>query len=866
MSQTLAKDSISLAEGLSRLSQKYHIKFAFDHAQLNQERVSWTDNQHSLESSLSQILEGKKYRFEIQDDVVLIIPNKSEIRKNIAITGTVVDEKSGEPLPNATVSLPTSGKYTITNQEGKFSFVNVPYDTSTIYVRYLGYDQHILNIQNDADQTKMNVNMKASSSYLEDVVVTDHTYQVLEFGTDPSHITLDLKEFNSIANFGEPDVFRAVQLLPGISATNETSSGLIIRGGSPEQNLILFDGFTVYHLDHFFGIYSAFNSNVIKDVQLHKSGYGAKWGTRVSGVMDITGKSGNTRAVSGNIGVNLISANAMLEIPVSDKTFLLVAGRRAYTDIIQSDLYKKLFDHSQSNELRGTIIQEENFTDEPITSDFYFYDMNVKATHHFTDNDVIQLSYYQGKDDLNQSNTYLSQIDEDDFSLLERIQTQEHLEWGNYGSSLVYSRLWNNQWYSKVSFSASNFFRNQNFSQEYSFEYDSLGAGGIDEYSYLFRNENEISEFKISLDAEYKISDRHILDMGIFSVNSDVRYQNFYDATLEDSDLNIEDDGSVVGGFAQYTFQPDQKLLMKAGLRVSGYSLMPNAYWEPRFSLRYNLKPTFYLKMSYGKYYQYVVNVGGENPTLNAGDFWLMGGQDGVPVLESDHYVFGFNWNNRFFEIDGEAYYKSVDNLSNYIFASSLDNDDDGFLELFFQGQGKVYGVDFMLKKDLKYYTGWVSYTLSKNQNRFSDVNNGDWYASDYDERHELKFVNMVNFKKWELSATWIYGSGRPYSVNTSNSTDSTFFDFGVNVENPNSKRIPAYHKLDLGVSYLQKLHKGQLRLGLNLLNVYNRKNIKSINQFASISDDSNASDQSFSNQKVELLGFTPSIFVNYSF
>ncbi|MEO9802229.1 MAG: TonB-dependent receptor [Reichenbachiella sp.] len=859
-------DSVSLVEAIEFLSKKHNIKFAFDHSALQNGRALWPNDSLDLSNALEHLLDNHEYRYEVQDSVVLIIPDFEEVKRNMAVTGIVLDNETGEPLPNATVSLPGSGKYTITNNDGKFSFVNVPYDTSAILVQYLGYNIERLNMKDYADQNKLNIEMSASPEVLKDVMISELGYKVISVNSDPSHISLDLKEFNSITNFGEPDVFRSVQLLPGVSATNETSSGLIIRGGSPEQNLVLFDGFTVYHQDHFFGIYSAFNSNVIKDVQLYKSGYGARWGTRVSGVMDITGKAGNTHKLSGNLGVNLISANATIEVPVSKKTSVLFAARRAYTDIIQSSLYEKLFNHLQSNDLKGTLIQSENISNEPVKSDFYFYDLNAKVTHQVSDRDVVRVSYYQGKDNLKQSNSFFYEAEDAGFFLSEKIDTREHTNWGNKGGSVSYSRQWHDHFYSRALFSGSTFFRDQDYLQEYEFYYDSLGTEFSSESSFPFRNENLINEYSLGLDFEYKINDHHIIDGGLFSVFSQVRYQNFYDSSLEDTDLDIDESGNVKGIYGQYAYLPNSKLSLTGGFRATNYSLSSDLYFEPRLSMGYKLFPTFSLKASMGKYYQFIVNIASQDPTLNGGNFWLMGGVDEIPLLKSYHYVFGFNLNHHLFELDVEGFYKRTEGLTNYIFGTSTSGVDD--VELFSTGKGKTYGIDFMIKKSTGPYTGWVAYTLSNNLNKFAEINNNDWYSSDFDERHEIKWVNLLKKGNWEFSMTWIYGSGRPYSVNSQSdaAADSSYFDFAVNIDNPNTKRIPSYHKMDIGVSYLQKLKIGEFRYGLNLLNVYNRRNIKTIREYPISNVDDSSEGSSSVTQNVELLGFTPSIFINFSF
>lgn len=859
--QTVSIDSVSLVDVMDTLSKRHGVKFAYDHAALLRKRTVMPHDSLRVEEALKVILHEHDYHYEWQDSVVLIIPHPIEVIKGVTLTGVVVDTQTGEPLPHATVSIPASSIYTLTNQEGKFSFVHVPYDTSTVEIRYMGYAVKKFTPKAYANQEKIDVEMSVASEVLEDVMISESKYKMMSINPQPSHMSLDVKEFSAITNFGEPDVFRSVQLLPGVSATNETSSGLSIRGGDPEQNLILFDGFTVYHLDHFFGVYSAFNSNVIKDVQLYKSAYGARWGTRISGVVDITGKSGNLHKFSGNLGINLLGANATLEIPLAKKTSLLIGVRRAYTDIIQSDLYKKLFNHLSDNQLHGGLTPTSNQLDQPVRSDFYFYDFNTKITHQFDHSNTLQISYYQGKDNLSQRNGFFYEIKETDFNLSEQIDTKELTDWGNRGGSLVYARQWGKRLYTKAMFSGSSFFRNKNYEEQYTVKYDSLGAMNNDSFAYNYLNRNLISEYKASIDAKYKINDRHIFDVGWFSILNKVSYQSSYGS--ENIYLDIDEKAKLNGAYAQYSYIPNAKLTIQAGFRMTDYSPLNDSYFEPRISISYKVHPQVTCKAAAGKYHQFIVHVDSEDPTINNTGFWLVGGISEVPLMQSNHYVLGATFAHKWYTLDIEGYHKNSNGLTNYILAQSTSEAGNEFFDFFLTGSGQIYGIDLTLKKNIGIYTGWLAYTLSKNKNRFEYVNNNKLYPSSQDERHELKSINLLKLKQWELSATWIYGSGKPYQLSASQFENlNTDNPESINIQRPNPQRLPAYHKLDIGISYLFSFPKSQLRTGLNFLNVYDRKNIKSIKRYSFQA----TSDRNIPAQSVALLGFTPSVFINFSF
>ena len=256
---------------------------------------------------------------------------------------------------------------------------------------------------------------------------------------------------------GEVDIFRSLQLLPGVSGTNESSAGLFVRGGTPDQNLVLLDGMTVYKVDHFFGFFSAFNANAVKDVQLFKGGFPAKYGGRTSSVVDLTGKTGSFEKIKGSAGINFLSANAMVEIPFAKKFSLLLAGRRSYTDVIQSGLYKNITGNFLDNNQ-----QIGNLSFNELEPSFYFYDWNGKLSFRPSDKDMISLSVYNGKDFLDQSRTLLRVIDFGSSIPVRHVNIDiaEKTDWGNKAGSLKWSRQWNSKWYSNLLVAGSKYFSN----------------------------------------------------------------------------------------------------------------------------------------------------------------------------------------------------------------------------------------------------------------------------------------------------------------------------------------------------------------------------------------------------------------------
>lgn len=880
-------DSLSFLDAVKALELKHRVRFAFDHELLAHRQVIGWNGQEDLNTILDQMVAPLGFEYERSNNTILIIPVRENVRENITLNGVIVDESTGEALPNATVYLTGSGKYTVTNREGRFSFLDVPADTSIIEVRYLGYTPHKFMSRQLEENDDVQINLSNEPSVLEEILVSDKKENIFEVNAQASKTSVDIEEFKTMANYGEPDVFRSVQLLPGISATNETSSGLQIRGGAPEQNLVLFDGFTVYHLDHFFGIFSAFNSHVIKDVQLFKGGYGAEYGTRVSGVMDITGKSGNTHKPSGNIGVNLINSNAVLELPITKKMSLLVAGRRAYTDIIQSSLYRKLFNHVRVND--PSLISSQGETDEidEIEPKFYFYDVNTKLSYKINNNNLLNFSYYDGKDNLSLKDSddfFLREVFDDGnfFEQNERRNYDEKSNWGNRGAAFRYGRQWNKKFFSELKIVGSKFFRKQDLNQfsafSYSFSYDSVAfnpndsseflvrdtVSASDTFAYSFASDNLVKENSVTLSGEYKISDRNLLRLGLFNIRNHIKYRNLEDGSNTDN-LDINERGNVTGIYVQNTLDfNNHRSGLTAGMRLSRYSQNSKYYVEPRISVHHQVSDHINLKAALGRYYQFAVNTSINDPTGTQTSFWLLADDEGIPILKSNHYILGLTYSKQGFVLDVEGYFRNVDGLNNFTLNPFVDDD----TQTFFTGNGRGFGLELLAKKQFRNFHTWVAYTLSKTEDRFAGINNGNYFASDQDQRHELKWVNQLTLGKFDLSAVWVYGSGRPFSptdsVTFSSNNDGIDFALpGVNLLTKNSLRLPAYHRLDLSAAYNTSLGKSKLSFGVNIVNVYGRRNIRGY-RYGFGFDPTRG--EFISRKEILLLGFTPSIFLNISF
>ena len=744
----------------------------------------------------------------------------SSLTAQRTISGTIVGEDNQERLPFADIIIKGTNQGTSTNVDGYFSLIDVPEDSLTLEVLYVGYSTLAIPIEAGNTSIKnLKIQLK-SGLELNEVIVSAQSYKVLNASEGLSTVQLAPAQLALLPNVGEVDIFRSLQLLPGVSGSNESSSGLYVRGGTPDQNLVLLDGMTVYNVDHFFGFFSAFNADAVKDVQLYKGAFPAKYGGRLSSVVDLTGKTGNPNKLSGNAGINLLNARAGIQIPLFKKGSFSINARRSYTDIIQSGLYNKIFDVFTQTENPPDIDGLEINTIEP---DFYFFDLNSKLSFNPTEKDVVAFSFYSGADHLVEFNDVRIERGENPTILIE-LDVDEKSDWGNTGFSGKWSRQWNPKWYTNLLVANSRYF------SEYNRDLKIL-ATLVEQDSVVFNQniltveDNEVRDFTFRLDNEYQVNSKHKLEFGGLLTLAEVDYKFIRDDTL--TILDLEQEATYGALYLSDTWSPFSKLSINAGLRATYYDLSEEIYWAPRFSFQYNLTEKIKIKGGYGKHYQFVNRIVNENVTEGSRDFWLLADDDLVKVSSADHFIVGAAYETDGYVFDVEAYRKNLNNLAE--FSLRFQREDIDLDQLFFLGSGFAEGVEFLLQKKKGVYTGWVTYTLARVRNDFPELNNGFEFSALHDQRHEFKTVHSFEWENYRLAATFVFGSGKPFTEPTGQYSidllDGESLNY-ISVGAKNASRLPPYHRLDLSIHYVTKFRKLDLDFGVSFFNVYNRRNV----------------------------------------
>lgn len=776
-----------------------------------------------------------------------------QVQAQFSLSGKVVELGSGEPLSYANIVIKSKKSGTTTNVDGFFTLYGIPSDTSIIQFSYVGYTLKEI-VYNQLIGKTIKIELDPISTSLNEVVIQAESSNYINVQEGVSKVRLSTKQITTLPSIGEVDIFRSLQLLPGVSGTNESSAGLFVRGGTPDQNLVLLDGMTVYKVDHFFGFFSAFNANAVKDVQLFKGGFPAKYGGRTSSVVDLTGKTGSFEKIRGSAGINFLSANAMIEIPFAKNFSLLLAGRRSYTDVIQSGLYKNLTGNFLDNDQ-----QIGNLSFNELEPSFYFYDWNGKLSFRPSDKDMISLSVYNGKDFLDQSRTLLRVIDFGSGIPVRHVNIDiaEKTDWGNKAGSLKWSRQWNSKWYSNLLVAGSEYFSNYDIDVLFQ-----LTIPEMDSVENEFRAKgietNRVRDYSIKLDNELQLSEKHKLGFGAAHTITSIDYSAIRDDTV--NLLISEQESYYTSIYASDTWSPSPKLNIEAGLRASYYELTDDYLYSPRLSMGFTLTEKIKLKAAYGLHYQFVNRIINETITEGSRDFWLLADGDLVGVSSATHYVLGASYESNGWLFDVEGYWKELQGLTEF---SLRFRSSDEFIpeELFFEGSGVAQGVEVLIQKKSGQYSGWISYTLGQVVNTFPGLNEGESFYASHDQRHEFKLVNSYDIGEWSVAANFVYGSGKPfsepegfYTIEQLNGDPLQF----VSVGKKNGSRIPPYHRLDLSVHRRFDIGKAKADLGVSLFNIYGRKNI----WYYKYDFDQTP----FLKTDVNYLGFTPNISFNVSF
>lgn len=735
----------------------------------------------------------------------------AQAQKNYTISGIVSDSISGEKLIGASFYEIQDFKGTTTNLYGFYS-LTLPEGEYTIQCSFVGYQPFSANIQLNKN-IDLNIQLKASINLKEVVISAENSQKQYEINK-MSSIQLDLEKLKSLpVLLGETDIMKTIQLLPGVQSGSEGSSGLYVRGGGPDQNLILLDGVPVYNASHLFGFFSVFNSDAIQSVELIKGGFPARYGGRLSSVLDIRMKEGNMKEFHGSGSIGLISSKLCLEGPiVKDKTSFMISGRRTYLDILMQPIIR-----SSVNDIGKT--------------GYFFYDVNAKINHKFNDKSHLYYSLYQGNDKF-----YMQYTDKYVSSGTDYESTSKnHIRWGNIISAL----RWNYRLTPKIFSNTTVTYSRYKFDVLEEYTEIETNAGSTEENSFQAKFFSQINDFSTKIDFDFLPTPDYFIKFGagytyhVFDPEA-VQFKVDDNSTPFDTTFGASKEyANEIWMYFEDDIKMNEKIKINPGIYTSAFILGSKTYFslEPRFSSRILLGKSNSLKLSYARMTQYLHLL--TNPTIGLPtDLWLPTTRNIEP--EKSHQIaVGYAQNlYKDFDISIEAYYKLMENLIEYEDGASFFGNTENWETKVEVGKGWSYGMEILLEKKLGKTSGWIGYTLSWTERKFDNINFGEKFPYRYDRRHDIGLAITHKFNdNVDIGLVWVYGTGNAFTLGleTYLPFHSVFIDNYpspvTHIESRNNYRMPAYHRLDFGVNIHKERKWGKSSWSFGVYNLYNRKN-----------------------------------------
>ncbi|MGZ2370681.1 TonB-dependent receptor [Ancylomarina sp. YFZ004] len=843
---------VNLKQKINLQKQTYIIKQIFNEIQKQtgtelsytsqfntDEKIRIKSTTASLDHYLEQCINTQKFRWVLDENKIFIIAIPLE-EQTIRISGFIYDADTGESLINANIYNPNNHIGTVSNNFGFFSFKQQKLNAQ-VRISYVGYEDTNIDLSQSSD-TVVNIKLKAQKILNEVKVLAD------ENANNINHLFLSTynitaQDLNKKSVMGEDDFFRNLLYLPGVQSANEASSGLIVRSGSPDQNLVLLDDVPVYYQSHLLGLFSVFNPDAIHQARLIKGGFPAQYGGRISSVLDIRMKDGNNKRIEGNFSIGLLTTKLNIRGPIiKEKTSFNLSLRRSYLDLISSSLL--------------------NLADSDVKFAYYFGDLNFKLSHKFSNRDKLYLSTYWGGD--------LAKLKAKDVSLYddETQKSTNKVGWGNFTNSLRWNHVYNDKLFGNTSLILSRYTylvkdirENKDENNEYKESFYHEFYSGIRDYSIK-------SEFDYIPQAKYYY--KFGLEANFHRTKPG---SNIYRNAQADKESSITDrsiNALELALYFQNQTQWNKKLLTNFGFRFTSFMLKGENYasFEPRLTAQYRLNSKLSLNTGYSMMSQYMHLITSSTLSLPT-DVWLPVGENIKPI-RSHQFNMGSIWqiDNQWL-VNSELFYKYTKNTLEFSENSYLYEGVHQWSRMVEAGKGWSTGFELLIKKHKGNTQGHLAYTLAKSAVEYKYLNKGKAYPSPYDRRHDLSIqVSQKLSSKIDININWILGSGLPLTIpNMSVNTISPYQPIEI-TETPvfserNSVRMPNYHRMDISINFKKKKKRGTRVWNLSFYNIYNRKNASYVYLQQKYTDQGKSK---YNIKQLSFFGFIPSVSYSYQF
>ena len=780
-----------------------------------------------LHEVLDTVFKDELISYQFSGRYILLKEKKGQkpVSRKFTISGHVTDGTSSETLIGSNIIESHQYQGTTTNPYGFYS-ITLPEGETELRFSYLGYATETRKFTLSKD-TLLNIRMQGNTQ-LEEVIIISDKAEAGAIATQMGAVEIPMAQIkNTPSILGEADVMKTIQLMPGVQAGVDGSAGLYIRGGSPDQNLILLDGTPVYNVDHLFGFFSVFTPEAVKKVTLFKSSFPARFGGRLSSVIDVRTNDGDMQKYHGTFSIGLLTSKINLEGPIiKGKTSFNISARRSYLDLLAKPFMP----------------DDEKYS-------YYFYDMNAKINHKFSDRSRMFLSAYHGKDHF--AADYDGNTDFKDGS---------NMGWGNTIVSARWNYIFNNRLFSNTTVSYNNYLFDVN---AYTNNQYSTGAGAIILNRYSSNYHSGITDWSYQIDFDYNPTPAHHIKFGtgylfhrfqpdvttsVISDKTDNRIDR--DTTYHNAN-NSRIHAHEVTAYAEDNFKIGSRLRLNLGLHLSLFHVQDQNYLslQPRISARYQLNKDITIKASYTKMNQYV-HLLSSMPIAMPTDLWVPVTKKIKPMRSHQYALGGYYTGINGWEFSVEGYYKDMRNVLEYKDGVSFFGSSSGWENKVEMGKGRSAGIEFMAQKTAGKTTGWLSYTLSKSDRKFTKggINNGEWFPYKYDRRHSINLtINHKFSDRIDIGASWVFYTGgtstipeeKTTVIRPHNGANNGFLWYGTYdntnssptigdvsyIEHRNNFRLPASHRLNLGVNFNKKTKHGMRTWNISLYNAYNAMN-----------------------------------------
>ena len=806
---------------------------------LENQKISETCNECNLDSALTILLSNTNYDWKK-------IQNQYTIYKlenfSYNVSGRVFDYKSNETIPYANIYIPEINIGTTSDNDGFFTLRGINKKSCTLSVSYIGYNVNKKSINIDSIDV-INIFLTQKILPSKNIFIGGRYREFLQQSTEPGRISFSPKHVSSLPNLGEVDIFRSLQLIPGIHQALSGTAELYIRGGTPDQNIITIDGMTLYQKTHMFGFISGTQANAVKDIQVYKADYPIRFGGQTSGLIEITSRVGDTRKSHIKLFSNLTTNSLQLEAPLFSRGSLIITSRVS-NNILTSKLYTRIQEFIISNDRFNS---ENNNENRPYSQEFKFNNNTIVLSYLLSPKNRMSLTHNEGSDLIIEKRSFFdfNEIFNTDSSII-----NEDTKWANRGTILNWSAYLSKNYQTKISISKS----------EYKSLYDSNLLDIIDNndssFKQIVHEENNFSNNTFNIHQIIKSIPNHDIKFGlsIVKLNSKFLTHRFLEDNISDS-ITSSQTGYKRSVYLEDRWNISKKLYLKLGFRDVFFSGTGKKYFSPRASLSFNIYPYIRLQTSFSTLNKFTHQYNNSLSTRGTNKTWIIS-DDIIPVSSSDNRHASIYLNKEYYELSFSYYFrksKDIYDFNNIISPIPIINKE---IENVQKGSEKTYGSEFFFRIKNQQYNGWISYQYNSTQFSFNHIDEGIFFQADHDLTHEFKTVFNASLFDIDLTATWSHTSGRVFTKQE-NININNDFTIVYKKGTRNKERLQPVHHLDLSAVKTYKIKKIRLETGISIYNVYNKKNVshKKYNPFNNkqiVSD-------------VIMLGFTPTFFIQLS-